>query len=278
MQFKSLQMKRHFISGKFIVGIDPSKEKYDAAIINQHGLLQGKTFTFQNNHQGLQKQLWNCLNERIINFSKEDTVFAIEAACNLWQKLADYLIVQGLTVVIINPLSTYKARSLINHSFSKTDAKDALVIANVTREGYFDFYRIHSDSTKALHDLSVTYDKLKRSLSQAKLRLRALVELTFPEFPKIIRMNTNTARYLLEDYITPQEFLEANVFKTVQGMGKVSRKQKGVRTLQKIQEAARNSIGLSIDEEQIIDMAKQKAYFDILTSIKDISLSRTLHR
>jgi transposase len=251
MQFNSLQMKRHYISGKFIIGIDPSKKKYDAAVIDQHGLLQGKTFTFQNNHQGFQKQLCNCLNERIINFSKKDTVFAIEAACNLWQKLADSLIVQGFTVVIINPLSTYKARSLINHSFSKTDAKDSLVIANVTREGYFDFYRIHSDSTKALHDLSVTYDKLKRSLSQAKLRLRALVELTFPEFPKIVRMNTNTAIYLLEQYITPHEFLDANVFKTVQGMGKVSRKQKGVRTLQKIQEAARNSIGLSIDEEQI---------------------------
>jgi transposase len=145
----------------------------------------------------------------------------------------------------------------------------------------------------------VTYDKLKRSLSQAKLRLRALVELTFPEFPKIVRMNTNTAIYLLEQYITPHEFLDANVFKTVQGMGKVSRKQKGVRTLQKIQEAARNSIGLSIDEEQIqaahlardawiamihlllmqinlvlkqiIDMARQKTYFDILTSIKGIS-------
>jgi transposase len=226
-------MKRHFVSGKYVIGIDPSKEKYDAAVIDQHGLLQGKTFTFQNNHEGLQKQLWNCLNERIINFSKEETVFAIEAACNLWQKLADYLIVQSFYVVIINPLSTYKARLLINHNFSKTDAKDALVIANVTREGYFDFYRIHSDSTKALHDLAVTYDKLKQSLSQAKLRLRDLVEQTFPEFPGIVRMNTNTAIYLLERYIMPQEFLNANVFKTVQGMGKVSRKQKGIKTLKK---------------------------------------------
>ena len=46
MQFKSLQMKRHFVSGKYVIGIDPSKEKYDAAVIDQHGLLQGKTFNF----------------------------------------------------------------------------------------------------------------------------------------------------------------------------------------------------------------------------------------
>jgi len=112
-------------------------------------------------------------------------------------------------------------------------------------------------------------------------------------------MNTNTAFYLLEHCIIPQEFLDANVFKTVQGMGKVSRKQKGLKTLKKIQEAAKNSIGLSLDEEQIkaahmardawvamlrliliqIDLvlsqmivkAQQKPYFDILTSIKGIS-------
>ena len=299
MQFKNLQMKRHFISGKAIAGIDPSKEKSDTAVIDQTGLLQGKTFTFKNNQEGFQKQLWNCLNERITDLSKENIIFAIEAACNLWQKLADYLIGKGFTTVIVNPLSTYKARSLINHSFSKTDAKDALVIANLAREGYFDYYRIHSDSIKALHDLSVTYDKLKRSLSQSRLRLRALVELTFPEFTKIVRMNTNTALYLLEHYITPQEFLDANVFKTVQGMKKASRKQKGIHTLKQIQEAAQNSIGLALDEEQIkaahlardawismlkltiiqidrvlsqiIARARQKPYFDILTSIKGIS-------
>jgi len=299
MQFSNLQMKRHFIAGKIIVGIDPSKEKSDAAVIDAFGLLQGKTFSFQNNHEGFQKQLFNCLNERIVNLSKENTIFAIEAACNLWQKLADYLISQGYTVVIINPLSTYKARSLINHSFSKTDAKDALVVANAAREGYFDFYRIHSDTTKAMHDLAVTYDKLKRSLTQTKLRLRALVELTFPEFTDVIRMSTNTALYLLEHYITPQEFLDANVFDAIRGMEKVSRKKKGVKEFKKLQEAAKTSIGLSLDQEQvnaahtardawiamikllsikiddvqsqIIVMAKEKPYFDILTSIKGIS-------
>ena len=299
MQFSNLQMKRHFIAGKIIVGIDPSKEKSDAAVIDQYGLLQGKTFTFQNNHEGFQKQLFNCLNERIVNLSKENTIFAIEAACNLWQKLADYLISQGYTVVIINPLSTYKARSLINHSFSKTDAKDALVVANAAREGYFDFYRIHSDTTKAMHDLAVTYDKLKRTLTQTKLRLRALVELTFPKLLKIVKLSTNTALFLLEHYITPQEFLDANVFEAVRGMEKVSRKKKGPKEFKKLQEAAKTSIGLDLDEEQvkaahiardawiamiklllrqinkvqkqIISKTKQRPYFDILTSIKGIS-------
>jgi transposase len=218
MQFSNLQMKRHFVSGKWVVGIDPAKEKFDAAVIDPNGLLQGKTFTIQNNHEGFQKQLWICLNERIDSISKDNIVFAIEAACNLWQKLADYLINQGYSVVIINPLSTYKARSLINHSFSKTDAKDALVVANAAREGYFDFYRIHSDETKAMHDLAVTYDKLKRSFSQAKLRLRALVEQTFPEFPKIINLSTHTALFLLDNYIIPREFLDADVFSTIRQM------------------------------------------------------------
>lgn len=299
MQFSNLQMKRHFIAGKTVVGIDPAKLKFDAAVIDCHGLLQGKTFTFQNSHDGFKKQLWTYMNQRIFNLTKRNTVFAIEAACNLWINLANYLSQQGYTVVVINPLCTHKARSLINHSFSKTDAKDALVIANSAKEGYFDFYRIHSDQIKAMHDLAVTYDKLKRSLTQARLRLRALVALSFPEFPTIVRLSTNTALFLLEYYITPQEFLDANIFKTIRGMQKVSRKRKGLKELRKLQKAARNSIGLNLDTEQIkaahlardswvaiiklllvqiddvqselISQAKQKPYFDILTSIKGIS-------
>lgn len=299
MQFSNLQMKRHFITGKTVVGIDPAKLKFDAAVIDCNGLLQGKTFTFENSHEGFKKQLWTFMDQRFSFYSKHNTVFAIEAACNLWQKLADYISHLGFSVVVINPLCTYKARSLINHSFSKTDAKDALVIANSAKEGYFDFYRIHSDSVKAMHDLAVTYDKLKRTLSQTKLRLRSLVELTFPEFPKIIKLSTNTALYLLEHYITPQEFLDVNVFKTIKGMEKVSRKHKGVKELKELQEAARHSIGLNLDDQQIqaahlardawismiklllaqidivqsqlISQAKEKPYFDILTSIKGIS-------
>lgn len=299
MQFKNLQMKRHFISGKYIIGIDPSKEKYDAAVIDQHGLLQGNTFIFQNNHEGFKKQLWNHLNERIFGFSKENTIFAIEAACNLWQKLASHLTFQGYTVVLINPLSTHQARALINHSFSKTDAKDALVVANSAREGYFDLYVDHSDEIKAMHELSIAHDKLKKDLTQAKLRLRALVERVFPEFPKIARMNTQTALYLLERYLTPKEFLNANVFETIQGMGKASRKQKGLSLFKQIQEAAQTSIGIGLDEketqalcmvrtawiamirtlqiqidlilEKLIAKAQKLPYFNILTSIKGIS-------
>ena len=299
MQFSNLQMKRHFVSGKWIIGIDPAKEKFDAAVIDPQGLLQGKTFTIQNNHEGFQKQLWISLNERIDPVSKDNILFSVEAACNLWQKLADYLINQGYSVVVINPLSTYKARSLINHSFSKTDAKDALVVANAAREGYFDFYRIHSDETKAMHDLAVTYDKLKRSLSQAKLRLRALVEQTFPEFTGIVNLNTHTALYLLDNFITPQEFLDADVFTTVQQMKQASHGKIGIKAFKRIQEASRNSIGVTLGDEQIqaahmardswiemirtlnaqidrvqrqiIAMAKQKPYFDILTSIMGIS-------
>jgi hypothetical protein len=150
-----------------------------------------------------------------------------------------------------------------------------------------------------MHDLAVTYDKLKRSLSQTKLRLRALVEQTFPEFFNIIKLSTNTALYLLNHFITPQEFLDADAFTTVRQMEQVSRRKKGMKAFKQLQEAAENSIGLTLGEEQIqaahvardgwiamirtlniqidrvqqqiIAMAKQKPYFEILTSIMGIS-------
>ena len=88
MQFTNLQTKRHFVSGKRIIGIDPAKDKFDAVVIDPMGILQGKTFTIQNNYDGFQMQLFNCLNNRINSIPKENILFAIEASGRNWPTLS----------------------------------------------------------------------------------------------------------------------------------------------------------------------------------------------
>jgi len=46
MKFKALQMKRQFIIGKTVVGIDPAKNRYQAAILDPYGVQLGKSFSF----------------------------------------------------------------------------------------------------------------------------------------------------------------------------------------------------------------------------------------
>ena len=52
MAFKSLQEKKQFVFDKYIVGIDPSKKKHQAAVVDTNGIQQGKSFIFKTNHKG----------------------------------------------------------------------------------------------------------------------------------------------------------------------------------------------------------------------------------
>ena len=53
MAFKSLQQKRQFVNGKYIIGIDPSKIKHQAAVLDTNGIQRDKAFTLQHRSSGL---------------------------------------------------------------------------------------------------------------------------------------------------------------------------------------------------------------------------------
>lgn len=190
MRFRALQEKRRFISGKTIVGVDPAKQRHQAAILDADGLQIGNPFAFAHNVQGFTEKLWGKLRQYLDECNPETLVFAIETSCNLWQVLSYYLVTEGYQVILVSPLTTKHSRPLFNHDFSHTDPKDALLIASNARDGYFDFYRTFSAAIDAMHQLSLTYCKLLRNYVQQRTRLRSLLDQVFPEFPAILPLST----------------------------------------------------------------------------------------
>ena len=299
MNSKSLEAKRHFINGKTIIGIDPAKKKHQAVIIDSVGVPIGNTFKFSNNFTGFHKELFHKLNSIIPALSPDKIVFAVEISINLWQKLCCFLCNKGFTVLMVSPLFTHHERPKIGNNFSRTDPKDALAVANCARQGYFNFYRIYPPEQNAMHRLSITYEKLKVHMVQTKQRIRSQMELIFPEFMNALDIDTDTARHLLSKYFTPQDFLKMNVYLEVPEIMKISQRQHGEVTLKSIKEAAKQSIGISLTNEEIISeritlncwlgqyillkeqinsvldqliaLAEKTSYFSILTSLKGIS-------
>lgn len=298
MSFNYLQTKRHFISGKVVIGIDPARRKHQAAVLSSSGVTLGKSFSFRNTHDGFVK-LFKQLNTLDIKIKPDSCVFAIERSCNLWQTLAHYLHHRGYRVVLVSPVTTKRSRPFLNHDFSKTDPKDALLVASNAKDGYFDYFCDFSMHIRAMHQLSLTYDKLRKNLVQNKQRLRAQIELVFPEFLTVINSDIDTARLLLKDYFLPRHYLSLDVEEVSAQMERVSQKQHGKTTLEKLIEAARTSIGIPVNDEfeqavrttittwitlietlqaemkalmqQMVALAKQTPYFEILNSLKGIS-------
>lgn len=299
MNSKTLRTKRHFIKDKVIVGIDPAKKNHQAIILDTAGIPICKSFKISNSYQGFYVDMWKVINRHINDLDPNKVVFAVEISINLWQKLCYNLSQKGFTVLMISPLFTHFERPKINNNFSRTDPKDALAVANCARQGYFNFYKSYTSAMDAMHRLSITYDKLKEHMAQTKQRIRSQVELIFPEFTEAIELDTDTARLLLRNYLSPGEYRTMNIFLVAPECEKVSQKQHGVESLKRIKESAKQSIGVKITNElliaekltmlswlnqhallkeqmklvldQMVAIAKRTPFFNIVSSLKGVS-------
>src|SRR3989337_738149 len=298
MKFKVYKQKKDFISGKTIVGIDPAKQHHQASVINQYGIQIAKSFSFPVNLDGFNNNLWKKLHSIVPQFTPDNLVFAVEASCNLWKTIAYYLHDKGYTVLLVNPLVTHYSRPLMNHDFSKTDPKDAFLVAKNAFDANYDFYKSFTPQINRLHQLSITYDKLLKDKNKNLLRIRSLMEEVFPEFLNCLNIDTKTALFLLESYFLPQHFLNLDIEKLAPVITTISRSNYNKQLLLNLKDAASNTIGVNkISEEQslrlilnswllefkqinnhmailmdeMITLAKQTDHFKILTSIKGIS-------
>jgi len=109
MKFKALQMKRRFISGKTVVGIDPAKKKHQAAILDDDGLQLGKPFTFKHNHDGFSTTLRNKIQPQLPECNPENLVFAVETSCS-----SKCRVLVKLNSVCTKPFKTRSNLNIVN--------------------------------------------------------------------------------------------------------------------------------------------------------------------
>jgi transposase len=298
MNFRTYHEKRKSISGKTIIGIDPGKERHQAAVIDEQGIQKGKSFSFKVSHEGFNITLWKRLEAIMGECSPEKVVFAVETSCNLGKNIVHYLSGKGYPVFLVSPLTIHHSRPLINHDFSRTDPKDALLIATNAYNGNYDPYQIFTADINRLHQLSIAYDKLFKDRTKNKLRLRAFMEEVFPEYLECFDITTETSLYLLERYFLPEHFLRMDIEKEAPVLRKISMGHHGEETLLKLQEFAKITIGVDKRGEEeslrlildswilqfkqinsqmkviikaMVELAKKTEYFEVLTSIEGIA-------
>lgn len=248
--YRSYQEKRSKINGKIIVGIDPGKARHHAVIIDADGLPVGKQFSFSVSNDGFRIKLWQKIAQQLDSYPDVDLLFAVEASCNLWQTISNYLRLEGYEVVLVSPMCTRQSRVMLNNDFSKTDPKDALLIALNTQRGYYIELREQSDLFRNMHNLSIAYDKLRKDHSSNLGRLRAAMDLVFPEFSQVITLGSKTSYYLLQKYLFPAEFLQIDIKLESAAIERTSRRQYGIKHLWKLQELAKETIGIPLANEQ----------------------------
>ena len=134
----------------FFVGIDVAKRSHQAAVTDISGNIVVKPFNFRNSSDGFAKFLSALTNNSI---EKDDCTIGLESTGHYWYPLYFFLIENGLSVKVFNPIQTAAFREITIRKV-KNDNLDSLLIADFTRFGRYSETYIPDETMLALKNLT----------------------------------------------------------------------------------------------------------------------------
>ena len=257
------------------VGIDVAKDKHDCFAMNSDGEILSEKLTITNNLDGFET-LYNSL----MNFS--DSLYNIkvglEATGHYSNNILNFLTEKGFNIYLINPLQTnlyVKGQSLRK---TKTDKLDAHVIATMLISDNLKPYIPVSYHISELKSLTRHRFRLVKENSKFKTSLVRLVDIVFPELPKVVSsVAQKSCLALLSELPSAKEIAECNLTHLTHLLLNNSNKMFGKDKAIQIRELARKSIGLnsnsvSFELKQTISIIQfiQEQLDDVEKRIKEI--------
>lgn len=288
----NIQKLEAITTSTLVVGVDIAKEVQWARFVDYRGLELGKALKFCNNKSGFE-----CILSAIDIIRKsrkfDNLIVGMEPTGHYWKPLANYLILHDITVVMVNPYHTKKAKELDDNSQTKSDKKDALTIAKLVRDGrYYEVY-MPEDAYAELRVLSNARISLMKRQNALKNSIVAVIDEYFPEIVEVFKdpLKGKASMQILKVCPFPSHILELGVDGVLEEFKKAVKKTVGRKKAQQIVETAKKSIGVSygissaklklglmIEELELlrrqfeqIEVAMEKALDD--TGLKDILIS-----
>lgn len=229
-----------------IVGVDIAKELQWARFVDYRGLELGKALKFQNNNNGFASILASI--ESICKGKKlADVIIGMEPTGHYWKPFANYLLIHGLTVVMVNPYHTKRAKELDDNSQTKSDKKDALTIAKLIRDGrYYEVY-MPQDIFAELRVLSTSRISLMKRFNALKNTITAVMDEYFPEIITVFKdpLKGKASMQILKSCPFSSLILGLGVEGVLVEIKKAVKKTVGRKKAEQLVEAARNSIGVN---------------------------------
>ena len=257
------------------VGIDVAKDKHDCFAMNSDGEILIEKLTITNNLDGFET-LYNSL----MNFSDslDNIKVGLEATGHYSNNILNFLTEKGFNIYLINPLQTnlyVKGQSLRK---TKTDKLDAHVIATMLVSDNLKPYIPVSYHISELKSLTRHRFRLVKENSKFKTSLVRLVDIVFPELPKIVSsVAQKSCLALLYELPSAKDIAECNLTHLTHLLSDNSYKHFGKDKAIQIRDLARKSIGLnsnsvSFELKQTISIIQfiQEQLDDVEKRIKQI--------
>jgi transposase len=220
------------------VGIDVGKRAHEVCLLGADGQQIGRFFRFQHSKQGMASLV------EFLHRQSEPCIIALEATGHYWLALYHYLLQEGFTVVTVNPLQCHAYRRSTIRKV-KNDRRDAWIIADLLRIGRVRPSYVPGRDIQPLRDLERFRMELVDQVGDAKRRILGVLDKVFPEYESLFSsVFITTSRELLKRAATAEEFAALDLKEIAQVVRKASHGRLGMEQAERLQQAARTSLGL----------------------------------
>lgn len=190
-----------------VVGIDIAKYKHYARFVDYRGNLIYKTISFENNKCGFEKLLETIEVIKEKN-KKGDVIIGCEPTGHYWFNLRDYLKEKDTELVIVSTYATKQAKELDDNSPTKSDPKDALVIARLVAEGRYSIPVIREGLFQEIHDGVSILEDINNEIVRVKNKIHRWNDIHFPEIENLYKVSSREYEEFAKLALTPKEILE----------------------------------------------------------------------
>ena len=243
MSKNSFKNVRYIPAGKLIAGVDVGKKNSWGCGITFRGEKIFKSFIFGNNREGFEKFLG-----RLKRWMKEadvaDLVVGMEPSGPYWVTLAQYLELNGIEVLLVNPYHVKKTKEMFDNSPRKNDRKDAYLIARLVDEGKFLRRAELTEELENLRHLMNDREYFVERKTAIINRIRSLLAEYFPEFEEVFKnIALKSIMELMSEYPLPCDVIKAGEEKITKLLHKASRGKLGSVKSRLLLEKARKTVG-----------------------------------
>ena len=224
------------------VGIDVAKNKHDCFIINSEGEVLAEVFTIPNNREGFETLLQRI---RSCASTPNKIKVGLEATGHYSYNLLGFLLDNGLTTYVINPLCTNLYRKSLSPRKTKTDRVDArriasMLMSDVDLKSYTDT-AYHNEELKSL--TRYRFDKVQQR-AKLKQSVTRLVAILFPELENLVpTLHMASVYAILSEFPGAKQIAQAHLTHLKAVLSEASKGRYGREKTIEIRDAAKRSIG-----------------------------------
>jgi len=247
------------------VGIDVSKDKFDACGIREDGT---KLFQFS---AAMDRNGFEKLKMHLSSVPIASVLIGMESTASYHVNLFSYLASEGYAVVVINPLliSNYVKMQLRK---TKTDKKDAWVIAQFLLANKDSLIRrAASPLISDLRELARQRESLVGQMTSLKNDIKRILNITFPELEHLAGIFTKSMLKLLQRYPSACALKDIDPDQLTRMLIEDSYGRKRGAFAEALLKAVRSSIGTPSPMKDVILKQKVSLHLQLDEALQEIT-------